>query len=73
MANPHANAGGPIDQADINDWSGRFSKALENKAWSSASPPQAQSWKNSFFGCCMPIDTGMSSLLPGSNRSLEII
>jgi hypothetical protein len=49
-------SGGVIDQNDVQDWKNRFNKAIENKAWSSASPPTAQPWKNGFFSCFAPVD-----------------
>ncbi|KAF2178519.1 PLAC8-domain-containing protein [Zopfia rhizophila CBS 207.26] len=47
-------SGGLVDQKDINDWKDRFNKAIENKAWSSASSNTAQSWKHSLFECFSP-------------------
>ena len=45
-----------IDQNDVQDWKKRFNKALEDKAWSSASPPQAQEHKHGLFECFSPPD-----------------
>jgi hypothetical protein len=56
-----ANATGPINDRDINDWKERFNKVLGNagETVNSKSPESAQEWSNSFFGCCMPIETCM--------------
>lgn len=48
--------GGIIDQNDVAHWKNRVNTALKDKAWNSASPPQARPWTNSLWACFSPPD-----------------
>ncbi|KAK7699023.1 hypothetical protein SLS64_011936 [Diaporthe eres] len=55
---PQPASPGPIDNHDIEDWKQRLNTVLAKPSEhvKSASPPTAQAWHNSLFGCCSPID-----------------
>lgn len=55
---PQPASSGPIDNHDVEDWKQRFNTVLAKPSEhvKSASPATAQSWHNSLFGCCSPID-----------------
>ncbi|KAL2172680.1 hypothetical protein VTG60DRAFT_4126 [Thermothelomyces hinnuleus] len=52
-------AQGPVNNDDIADWTARFNDVLARPGeyLNSQSPPNAQPWYHSFFGCFNPIDT----------------
>ena len=53
---------GPIDQADIQDWTKRFNETLANTATiTGPARSDARPWAESFFGCFAPIDLCMST------------
>lgn len=49
---------GPIDDRDVQDWTKRFNEVLAkpSEVVNSRSPPGAQPWFSSFFGCFNPLD-----------------
>lgn len=55
---PQPASSGPIDNRDVDDWKQRLNAVLARPSEhvKSASPPTAQAWHNSLFGCCSPID-----------------
>ncbi|KAJ6441431.1 Class II DAHP synthetase family protein [Purpureocillium lavendulum] len=59
VATGQQHSNGPVDQADLEDWTKRFNEVLARPSEhiNSKSPEGSQSWFAGFFDCFNPIDT----------------